>query len=128
MVLESTTHSALRRPFPAVREETQETERVMSDKDVWAATQLSNHRERIRVLEAQVTALNWILHAVVKDLPPKAYENLIPHLTKETKRLKGLMPEAEEVDRKGLDAGRNILLSARDAAFSVVKGWTEKRD
>lgn len=30
----------------------------MSDKDVWAATQLSKHREQIRVLEAQVTALH----------------------------------------------------------------------
>ncbi|MYA65542.1 MAG: hypothetical protein F4139_09150 [Gemmatimonadetes bacterium] len=77
----------------------------MSDKDVWAATQLSKHRERIRVLEAQVTALNWILHAVVKDLPFDAYGNRIPHLTKEADRLKGLMPEAEEVDRKGLAAG-----------------------
>ncbi|MCY4399685.1 MAG: hypothetical protein OXE96_10145 [Gemmatimonadetes bacterium] len=99
----------------------------MSDNDVWAATQLAKHRERICALEAQVTALNWILHSVVEALPSNAYENLIPNLTEEANRLEGLMPEAEEVDRKALDAGRRILLSARDAASSIVSGWAEKR-
>ena len=99
----------------------------MSDNDVWAATQLAKHRERICVLEAQVTALNWILHSVVKGLPSGAYENLIPDLTQEANRLEGLMPEAEEVNRKAIDAGRKILLGARDAASSIVAGWVEKR-
>lgn len=58
---------------------------------------------------------------------PTAYQNLIPNLTEEANRLEGLMPEAEEVDRKALDAGRRILLSAHDAAFSIVSGWAEKR-
>lgn len=99
----------------------------MSDNDVWAATQLAKHRERICVLEAQVAALNWILHAVVKALPSNAYEKVIPNLAEEAKRLEGLMPEAEEVDSKALDAGRKILLSATDAALSIVSGWMEKR-
>jgi len=99
----------------------------MSDNDVWAATELAKHRERICVLEAQVTALDWILHAVVEALPSNAYENLIPSLTKEANRLAGLVPEAEEVERKAFDAGRKILLSTRDAAFSIVAGPGEKR-
>ena len=99
----------------------------MSDNDKWAATQLGKHRDRICVLEAQVNALNWILHSVVETLPSNAYKNLIPNLTEEANRLEGLMPGAEEVDRKALDARRRILLSARDAAFSIVSGWAEKR-
>lgn len=99
----------------------------MSNNDVWAANQLAKHRERICVLEAQVTALNSILDAVVKALPSNAYQDLIPTLTEEAARLEGLMPQAEEVERKALDARRRTLLSARDAAFSIVSGWVEKR-
>ena len=121
---------SFRRPQASLRAQSGkvwETERVMRENDTWAATQLDKHRERICVLEAQVKALNWILHSVVETLPSNAYENLIPDLTQEANRLEGLMPGAEEVDRKAIDAGRKILLSARDAAASIVAGWVEKR-
>ena len=97
------------------------TDRTDNRKDIWIAEHLEKHRERIGVLEEQVTALNWVLWVTIQVLPAHVKQQwLRGELERETERLSRRMEESQESERVALDAGRKILLSAIKATDRVV--------